>query len=299
MAPDSQNTVSLYDFIYLDKPRIYTLLAQLSDNGVQQSLKVVNGEKTAEWSEKKVEGKASVGVASGIATSTNKTIEDASEMLESMHDISWSSPIQLLDVLSELNVIHHGTEGSGIGSVVLAKGAIRIFDVMSLRRAVPVICAMATAQQKNTNLPPKVKAKQAKIKTEDIELSDGVTVGGMMAVLDMVDNSLQVDLFESDGNKAWMTLSQSGMTINSVDLALKYGSRIPGEWCVIGLVDALPDHYASQNVEIPEDESPMKSGLHDMLNTIRESMGRSESSYGITPLMVFRKAITSGIYPDK
>ncbi|HHD7737804.1 MULTISPECIES: DUF6414 family protein [Providencia] len=300
MALDSQNTVSLYDFIYLDKPRIYTLLAQLSIDGVQQSLKKINGEKSAETTEKKMEGKGNLGVAAGAVASSHKTTEDASELIESMHDVSWSSPMQLLDVLSELNIIHRGTDGANIGSVILARGGIRIFDVISLRKAIPVLGALAGFQQNNSNLPPKAKkAKRSKVDIHDIEIEAGVTIGMMSGLLDLVDDSLQVDLFEHNGNQTWMTLSSSGMTINSSDLALKYGSQIPGEWYVIGIVDALPDWESGQFMNIPEDMNPLKSGLYEMLDSIRNSMGRRAGSYGVTPLMVFRKAITSGIYPEE
>ncbi|HGW5160047.1 TPA: hypothetical protein ACNIIQ_003575 [Proteus mirabilis] len=294
MALDSQNTVSLYDFIYLDKPRILTLLAQLSSNGVQQSLKLINGEKTSISVEKKMGAKAGI-LGSGVSgDGGKKTQDDSTESIESIHDVSWSSPIQLLDLLSELGVIHNGTEGSSLGSIVIAKGGVRIFDVMSLKKALPVIGAMFNAGLDQPSLPPKAKQKKSK-NIEDIVIEGGLTIGMVGSMLDFVNDSLQMDLFEENGNATWMTLSIDGLTINSADLALKYGSRIPGEWIVIGIIDSLPDHYSEQYIEIPDDNNPMKSGLSGMLDAIRDNMGRKSTSYSLTPLMVFRKAITSEI----
>ncbi|HEK3189809.1 TPA: hypothetical protein ACKRQA_003606 [Proteus mirabilis] len=126
-------------------------------------------------------------------------------------------------------------------------------------------------------------------------IEGGLTIGMVGSMLDFVNDSLQMDLFEENGNATWMTLSIDGLTINSADLALKYGSRIPGEWIVIGIIDSLPDHYSEQYIEIPDDNNPMKSGLSGMLDAIRDNMGRKSTSYSLTPLMVFRKAITSEI----
>ena len=73
------------------------------------------------------------------------------------------------------------------------------------------------------------------------------------------------------------------------NLALKYGSRIPGEWYVIGVIDALPDisdETVSESI-FPSDE--IRGTMDCMLEGIREMIGRSETSYGMTPLVIFRK----------
>lgn len=290
MGQEPQSTVSLYDFLYLDKKRIYTLLAQLSANGVQQSLKLSNSDKNGSSFETNVEGKGNVGIASFSSKGVSKTSDEASEIIESMHDVSWSSPLQLLDLLSEANLIHRGTEGAGIGSIVVVNGAARVFDVTSVKKAIPIFGPIFGAQMAELNplLPPKAKHSKKNTSFENIDIGDGITIGMVMSMLDFVGDSLQVDFYEENGNATWMTLDNDGLTINSSDLALKYGMNIPGNWIVLGIVDALPDHYITDDTIIP-DENPVKDGLYGLLEGIKTFIGRKPGSFGVTPLMVFRK----------
>ena len=85
-----------------------------------------------------------------------------------------------------------------------------------------------------------------------------------------------------------MTINRDFLTINPDDMFLKYGGKIPGEWFVVGLIDALPEeHENNNNLNFPI--NPLKDGISEMLNAIKALAGRGDDSYGITPLVIFRK----------
>ncbi|EKN6412606.1 hypothetical protein DVP79_23430, partial [Yersinia enterocolitica] len=64
---------------------------------------------------------------------------------------------------------------------------------------------------------------------------------------------------------------------------------IPGEWNILGFVDAYPgDRLDNPDAPYPSNINDLKAAMDSMLLIIKNLMGRSDSSYGMTPLMIFR-----------
>ncbi|HFO9942279.1 TPA: hypothetical protein ACHLGH_004010 [Escherichia coli] len=101
--------------------------------------------------------------------------------------------------------------------------------------------------------------------------------------------STQIELLDDQENIFWMSVKADDLALDVGNLALKYGSRIRGEWYVIGVIDALPDisEETVSEPEIPSNE--IRSAIDYMLEGIREMIGRRGTSYGMTPLAIFRK----------
>lgn len=279
MEQESQDTDFLYDFLYVDQNRASSLIAQLHSPGVATIVK-----QTSSDADKKVND---LGVsAAGIVKGKIATEEAITKTQERQYDASWSLPINLLDKLDEVHLIMKGLNGERLGNTVHIKGRIRIFDISMMRKTLPFMGVLA--KQKSPVLPPKAKKQNNQ---EDIEIMPGLTLSMMTVVLDMVPNTLQVDFVDSDGKTMWMTINRDYLTVNPDDMVLKYGGVIPGEWHVIGLIDALPDNIVTtddKESEAPFPENPFKDGLLTLLNAIRSNAGRSPSSYGMTPLIIFR-----------
>ncbi|CDH25030.1 DUF6414 family protein [Xenorhabdus bovienii] len=111
MAQGSQGTGSLYDFLYLDKERVYSIIAQLNNNGVLKTLKQTNGEKNSDTSELDVPGEASVMLLKAKGKAKKRLTEELNESLERTHDTTWTLPLQLLDLLSEKDYMALATRG--------------------------------------------------------------------------------------------------------------------------------------------------------------------------------------------
>ncbi|MDE1492578.1 DUF6414 family protein [Xenorhabdus bovienii] len=293
MAQDSQGTGFLYDFLYLDKERVYSTIAQLNNSGVLKTLKQTNGEKNSDTSELDVTGEASVMLLKAKGKAKKRLTEELNESLEFTHDTTWTLPLQLLDLLSEKDYITQGTCDSRLGSLSILQGRIKVFDVTTLKQSLPLFIQFMSLQETSSSpiLPPKVRNKNKKNQNiDDIEIGPGITFGSVDKFLSMVPDSLQIDFYENTGNESWMTLDKNNLTINASDLSMKYGSNISGEWYVLGIVDALPDCITDDfGIENHKEENAIKVGLFHMIDELKNFLGRSPSRYGITPLIIFRK----------
>lgn len=283
MEQEQQNIDSLFDFLYIDRVRVSSLTAQLHNAGVVTSIKQTTSDndksnKSVEFSVKILKGK--VGADGSISHSQEKTF-----------DASWSLPINFLDKLAEAGMIKTGLNGENLGSVVHSVGKMRIFDVSTIQKIMPIFGDIAQAEAKMLNLPPKAKAKlKGKPDIDDIEISPGLTFGMVKKLINIVPDILQVDFIDENGELMWMSIDKEYLTINPDDLALKYGGTIPGTWHVIGLIDALPDHIQESNAEATADfpTHDLKSGLQNFLDMVKDQAGRGSDSYGMTPLLIFR-----------
>ncbi|MEH4987364.1 hypothetical protein PO461_07965 [Enterobacter asburiae] len=275
MEQEQQNIDSLYDFLYVDKLRASSLTAQLYEPGVVTTIKT-----TISDADKSLKGVGSdLKILKG-----NVSIEEAiSNTQEKQFDATWSLPINLLDKLSESGLLRSGLNGERLGNVVVIKGTMRIFDISVLQKCLPFASKMFHSQ-----MPSSTKSSKKHVKSEDIEIAPGVTFGAVTDLLNIVPNTLQIDFVDEGGHTIWMTIDRDFLTINPDDMVLKYGGKLPGEWYVVGLIDAVPEHEdISPQIDFPA--NPTKDFIAEMLNAIKKFVGRGENAYGMTPLVIFRK----------
>lgn len=276
MEQEQQSIDSLYDFLYVDIQRASSLLAQMHGPGVVTTIKHV----TAQLDKSVYDA----GIDLKIVKSKAGVEEILNQTQEKSFDASWTLPINLIDKLDENGLISNELNGKRLGSTVLCKGKMRIFDISVLQKSVPFIAKMMGMN--HPKLPPKVKKTNNNL--EDQIIAPGVTFGMMKEMLNIVPNTLQVDFINEAGQTIWMTINRDYLTINPDDMVLKYGSSLPGEWYVIGFIDALPETEEDFTDNLSFEPSPMKDGIQGMLPAIRELAGRSINSYGMTPLVIFR-----------
>ncbi|HBT7663352.1 TPA: hypothetical protein MCW73_001727 [Klebsiella pneumoniae] len=276
MEQEPQSIDSLYDFLYVDKLRASSLTAQLYGPGVVTAIKLITSD-----SDKSTKG---VGLDVKIFKGNTSVEEAINNTQEKQFDASWSLPINLLDKLSEAGLIRHGLNGELLGSTVVIKGAMRIFDISMLQKCIPFASKMFSKQL--PVLPP--KASKKKINPEDVEIAPGVSFGMVADLLQVVPNTLQVDFIDEEGHTIWMTINRDYLTINPDDMVLKYGGKFPGEWYVVGLIDAVPESEESFS-ELVFPPNAMKDSLTGILSAIKDFAGRDYNSYGMTPLIIFRK----------
>ncbi|EHJ7935454.1 hypothetical protein KB245_003936 [Escherichia coli] len=276
-AQESQTTDSLYDFLYVDNKRASSLLAQMHGPGVITSIRQVTAEVDKSVSDAGFDIKI-IKSKLGVEETINYTHEKS-------YDASWTLPINLLDKLSENDLIKTELNGERLGSTVLSKGHVRIFDISMFQKSVPFVAKMLKAER--SKLPP--KAKKTNDSIDEIPVSPGVTFGMMKEVLNIVPNTLQVDFINDFGQTIWMTINRDYLTINPDDMVLKYGGSIPGEWYVLGFIDALPEYDQELFDMSVFPSTPLKDGITEMLSGIKELAGRSSTAYGMTPLVIFRK----------
>ncbi|MBC7926100.1 MAG: hypothetical protein H7039_10640 [Bryobacteraceae bacterium] len=264
-VPDSPIIASLFDFLYVDRPRLASYAAQLYNDGVLSLTKKVT---------QVTEGKSS-GVKAGL-----KVLEAAfgdtgatQRLIERQFDSGWSLPLNLLDGLDEEGFIHDDIWPAGIGQVVLISGSLRILDIRLMRDLWGSAVKLARAGQKK------------KPDQHDTEKT-------VVEILSRLPHALQMNLIGSPPGRgaiafmAWTTLNPEHMTVNPDDLAFKHGADLVGLWHCIAVVDALPEKERPQPVSSGRE---MEDAMVQMLSGLREAFGRPPQAFGVTPLLIFRK----------
>ena len=92
--------------------------------------------------------------------------------------------------------------------------------------------------------------------------------------------------------RVWTSLTEANIVGLASDLILKHGVVIPGQWHMLGVLDALTD---AGGAPTPSNDTaaimagtPI-GGLAAMMATgIRQFFGRPATSFGMTPLLIFR-----------
>lgn len=269
---DSQSIDSLFDYFYVDKERVSALTAQLFPSGVLNTIKQTSSESENDLKELKG-GIPLVGVRSNAS-------EAWSRGQERTFDSSWSLPLNLLDKLSETARMKTSLHESNLGDLVLMKGMMKIFDAQMVHLCMPIIKKIKLNELKNEkNTQVKNALKR--------EISDLENAEEMVKIL---PPTTHIDFADSCGNLSWMSVEPSNLTTTLSDVSLKYGPFIPGEWYILGIVDAYADDAKVDNPDAPYPEvsNDLKRGMEPMLLMMRTLMGRPLGSFGITPLIIFR-----------
>ena len=116
----------------------------------------------------------------------------------------------------------------------------------------------------------------------------------MVTLLEQMPHGLQMRVSVNTGELVWCGLQPEFLTGSPIDIVFKHGAVIPGQWNVLGILDALPDALAgdandagdSSSVEATEIVAKL---MENYLPIMRMMMGRPGKAYGITPLLVFRE----------
>lgn len=266
VAPNSPGTNYLFDFLYLDRDRIASYAAQLFDNGVLTNVKQVSGSQATSA------GKAHAGFGR-LAGYESADSDAITQSIERQFDAGWSTPLNVINALDQQGYIHRNLEQAQFGQLVLFSGRIQLVDMMMVKDLWEPVGRMEVAKMATATKPQQAAKKEAERQMRD-----------MMDILQRLPHTLQLKMF-TDAEQLWATLKPEHMTINPTDFALKHGPMIPGEWKLIGALDARPDQLVLDPARLHTD---MEVGILHMMIGLRTVFGRAESDYGITPLAIFR-----------
>jgi len=218
-------------------------------------------------------GEVSIKVVKGETGGTD--VEERG--LERMFDPTWLAPIEVLNRLDELRYIHRDIKSTPIGGLFLCAATMSVIDIRMLKEMWPYLSDMFVQQEISKHAwTPKTKQKAVAELKKNYE--------HITQVLQKLPHAIQASFLTPEG-AFWSTLRADSMLINPDDLALKHGSEIAGEWFLLGIMDAQPGtvRYAEES-----ERSDLGSAMAQILNALRESMGRPNSAYGVTPIAIFR-----------
>lgn len=300
-APPEEGSDSVYDFLYQDAARIGSLLSQLGD-GPLQSFKRVIATGSNDKQEASYGGKIGVSGTGAHRTETEGTASENRESLERGYDPLWGNALLLLDILHGRGVIRRKLDGATIGQFVIASGALVIMDLAMLRDLwrrpsfQQLIKAEANNQDPAISLPQGLAAgnraerrRQGKSQERSAIAQPSVTEIGLDLV-DLLPHTIQGWILEPDC-EAFFTLQAGGLTIPSGDLMLKHGAHVGRGWNVLGIVDAVPGGMSEEDINDlvrVTMGSAMGQLVTGLAQPVRELMGRPDTAYSVTPLLIFR-----------
>ena len=269
MDQDSPSIDFLYDFLYVDSPRVNSWLAQLHKDGVPIEFKKTAS--TSDQSSAEISGGVPGFVKAGEATS-GTTIEGHERKFNS----ELAAPLNLLDLLDEHGYINREIQNAQIGSLIVVTGTLHLLDFEFLQKIWAPAMKLIAAQTKITHGN---KAEVALQKSQMDVFSD---------IIKAMPSEPQVYLITPDGKMIWSALNNSNMTINTAMIALAHGAKINGTWSMLAAVDARPDQEEKE-LQVDFEFGAIAAAVHNILQVVRESVGRPPSAYAVTPILIFRE----------
>lgn len=299
-ALDERDADSVFDFLYYDAARIASLLSQFDPSGHLTS--ITQGERAHRNKQENVtletEGSVAV-IKGGITKETNGGAEYGRES-QRVYDPRWANALAFLDYLEEKNLLQRDLESARIGQLVLFSGSLSLFDMGIFRRMwdLPALKILFLAEGQQPNRQERRKsAATNKQPPNEAELA--------LELLTILPHSTQAAV-STEHRSVWTSLREENMTISASDLLMKHGLTIAGNWSIVGVLDALPDGPDYR----PEDDKPSLLELKQvvagsrlgffgaslaphLVPPVRQLLGRPSTSYGFTPLLLFREIATA------
>lgn len=289
---------SIYDFIYLDLPKIRSYMAQMR-GGVNVEYTKSSGTDINNNNLFSVTAKGEGGVEVPFLASGNGGIEGTGEWANGTNSSNSRSttqnledilPRDMINALIDESLVHKSLAGNYLGKLVLIKGKILFLDYKQL-------CSVATPTLE-FYLKFIASDEERKQQKQDKSMD---RVKELMKVIEGYPIQLQAYLQTTSpigsDNHVWMSLEQSNLNNNHFDTAFKYNICSEEDFYVLGVFDAQPDDQVDSQMAGKIDGFSKKlrsfNDVNDFLLSIlsmyREIAGRPKDCYGVTPVAIFRQ----------
>lgn len=273
MAQDLQNIESIFDFFYLDNPKIKSFYAQLNGLGALNTLK--NTSHIGDT--RKLEATVGVPAVTGGKMGNDHTVNTTSEHL---YDGLPTMPREMIDRLDELGFIQRELSPDNLGDLVLVQGYLNITDIEVMKGIIDPTIKFTMNSMPNTTASHKEKRKKFE-----------TTIDPVIEFMKNVPFALSCNLFvPSESNdtltQVWMSLSREDMSSVIHDINFKHGEKLAGKWYVLGILDAIPNSLDMNNIMLPNsgEMEQFKKAMSEMM----KMFGRDDEAFGMTPIAIFR-----------
>lgn len=283
---------SVFDFVYIDFQRVSLLISQFNDFGELSS--VSESKSAGRGSEKSdsYEVAGSISVASGKSNFENSTNSHFDKAISRTYDPKWINAVNFLDEAEARGFINRDIASARMGEVVMISGAIKITDYGALREIwkkpsmVKAMKAGATPLQSGNR---QERRKNAHKGPETATTQEGLEI--FLDIIDVLPHTVQCTMGENP--KGWGLLRPEGLVGSATDFALKFGGNIPGDWSMIGILEALPDttFLPPGIIQTHELEEIGPAFFAHLEPITRQLLGRPKIAFGLTPLIILREVI--------
>lgn len=269
----------LIDVLYRDRPRIESLCAQ-HFGGLTRSVEASSGLSATSGSD--VGGglpilRASIAGNETSSSSYTRSIDP--------HD----QPI--LDFMCERGIEPYRKSLASLdrGRILLLHGQLIIRDYQAILNALPIVTGALIAAASGQEPPRSKKSK----KNQTPKRSTGGVAEIMGAVAELMPRGLEIELATSIGEVVLGSLKPDGLAESPQDLLRIYGTRLPGSWYALGIVEpstmrtedclSAPDALASC--------SELRQSADQYAEAIRGLFDSSERQFTMSPILVYREVL--------
>jgi len=282
-APET--TDSVYDFLYVDNDRIALYLSQFDQHGHLTTIT-----KSVSTSDR------TTGTLNSVVAKA-EGMSDTTTALAKHFDTQWVAPLLFLDRSNQRGMIKRELSSANLGQIVLSSGKIDFYDPTAMKDSLAIASIKKLIQDgalnsqigNHNSLPAPLKKKKDKEFIDNFNLA--------FDMLKILPHSKQLTI-RGEVNTVWCSLNSDCLIGTSSDLMLKYGANIPGCWHVVGILDAKPESgfEADEQQEGSTYSSDSGEGVMAQFYTAiaplaRTVLGRPNSAYGVTPLLIFREVL--------
>lgn len=265
---------SVYDFLYQDVRRVASLLAQFDSNGVLQSITRKETFAEASSSTNQYTGSLNLAALKGVAAHTDGVSENFGGESARAYDVLWKNSLSLLSYLQNHHFLERDLSSARLGQIVLVSGSLKVFDIPLLRT---FFSDQGAIQQLMGIEDAKTKGEKAKQRA-------------ILKIMSSLPLPAQAELTCGD-RAVWAVLNEASLESTATNLFLKYGVAMAGTWNMLGILDALPNEDTAAIEKKAEMET--LTDVFASLDNMASKLGRPRTSYGITPLLVFRAVGTT------
>ncbi len=295
---EGQTTDSVFDFLYHDGRRVASFLAQFDPSGSVTQISQGTAAERVKADIQKLEGTASIpAVAKGVMTSTDEVRNRRQDEIMRVYDPMWANARELLDLLDKRGMIQRDLANARLGQIVLASGSLDIYDLKimsgiwslnSIKKSIAAGQSQWPKLSKAVQSTPAGKRLKAEFDQAQKAAKDGMELFIEMAP--SLPHSAHAVVQTINEEKLWCNIDPSGLSMSPSDILLKHGIAVPGEWVILGILDAVPEPVEMRNrPQTPDGQEMVVKVFETLAPIIRTFFGRPETAYGITPLLIFRE----------
>ena len=290
MEPVPGKDDSVYDFLYIDAPRLSHFLSQFNQYGSLTGLTRAVSESSS------TSGGLNV-VAAKVDTGSSQQTTQTRQF-----DPQWIAPLSFLDEANRRGMIVRDLQNARIGQLVLVSGDLTLFDLALIKTfwdIEPLKALLLRALAQSTADEPVASRQDRRRQDRDKgRRGDGLSPEAVgIEILKSLPHATLAAI-QHDGHNIWTTLKEDSLVVSASDLLLKHGARISGRWNMIGILDAMPDSGADDtsallaDLMVPLSLGSLGEVVGRLAPAIRGMLGRPPDAHGMTPLLVFREVST-------
>ena len=185
-----------------------------------------------------------------------------------------------------------------IGDLILASGALSVFDMSLLEKAwkleaVKKAIVSTMGEQTRSVVQRQNRSERRRADKQDSSHAQKDAEAGL-EFMGILPHLIQATVADGD-DALWCILREEGLTTPANEIFLKHGVSVSGTWRIVGIIDALPDHASDEVSLFHQIAAARKLGgmsaaiASHMVIPVKAALGRPKEAFGVTPMLIFRQ----------